>query len=152
MLGEASLVRVFQQNKVPDGRSTDSLVYVTVADAEFLADAFVSRAGGRKVAGGFSLNYDVETPIRPIDVGGPDQEQRFVCVATLFKPNLTVLFSRLADFVTRSIENTGNGLTVKEAMKRLGLKEYVVCPVLLRNTLIHIVASGTCYQGSKSDC
>ena len=63
MLEEASLVRVFWQNKVPDGRLTDSLVYVTVADAEFLADAFVSRAGGHKVAGGFSLNYDVETPI-----------------------------------------------------------------------------------------
>ncbi|KAF4611576.1 hypothetical protein D9613_003624 [Agrocybe pediades] len=55
--------------------------------------------------GEFNLNYDKETPVRPIDVGGPDQEQR------------------LADFVTRAIENTSDGLTVREAMKNLGLRE-----------------------------
>ncbi|KAF8888452.1 SNF2 family N-terminal domain-containing protein [Gymnopilus junonius] len=78
---------------------------LAAVDASYLVDSFVPSSSGRKVAGGFSLNYDMETPIRPIDVGGPDQEQR------------------LADFVTRSIENTSNGLTVKEAMKRLGLKD-----------------------------
>jgi len=30
---------------------------------------------------------------------------------------------RLADFVTRAIENTSDGLSVKAAMKNLGLKE-----------------------------
>jgi len=34
-------------------------------------------------------------------------------------------FRRLAEFVTKSIENTSNSLTVKEAMKKIGLKECV---------------------------
>jgi hypothetical protein len=32
---------------------------------------------------------------------------------------------RLAEFVTKSIDNLSHGLTVKEAMKQLGLKKYV---------------------------
>jgi len=35
------------------------------------------------------------------------------------------LDSRLAEFVTKSIDNLSHGLTVKEAMKQLGLKKYV---------------------------
>ncbi|KAF5329445.1 hypothetical protein D9619_009161 [Psilocybe cf. subviscida] len=64
-----------------------------------LAAALVAPA----VGGSFHLNYDDQTPLRSMDVGGPDQQQR------------------LADFVTKSIENTANDLTVKGAMKKLGL-------------------------------
>ncbi|KAG5352565.1 hypothetical protein C0989_001783 [Termitomyces sp. Mn162] len=55
----------------------------------------------------FSLNYDFQTPLRTIDFGGPDQEQR------------------MAEFVTKSIDNLSHGLTVKKAMQSLGLKECV---------------------------
>jgi hypothetical protein len=44
-----------------------------VGDAQFLSSSFRSSP---QVAGGFQLNYDRETPIRAIDVGGPDQEER----------------------------------------------------------------------------
>ncbi|GLB44215.1 putative SNF2 family N-terminal domain [Lyophyllum shimeji] len=56
-------------------------------------------------AGGFRLNYDWQTPVRAIDLGGPDQEQR------------------LAEFVTKSIDNLSHGITVKSAMKTLGLRD-----------------------------
>ncbi|KAF8958574.1 SNF2 family N-terminal domain-containing protein [Flammula alnicola] len=73
-------------------------------DVEFLASALASSSRMVGAAPEFRLNYDQETPVRAIDVGGPDQEQR------------------LADFVTKSIENTANSLTVKDSMKKLGLK------------------------------
>ncbi|KAI6115018.1 SNF2 family N-terminal domain-containing protein [Pisolithus croceorrhizus] len=53
---------------------------------------------------GFNLNYDSETPVRQIDVGGPDQA------------------AKLADFVYNSIENLGEGRTVREAVRKLGLQ------------------------------
>ncbi|KAG6856049.1 hypothetical protein H0H87_008063 [Tephrocybe sp. NHM501043] len=56
--------------------------------------------------GGFRINYDFETPLRAIDVGGPDQTQRRV----------------MSDFVIRSIDNLSHGLSVKKAMESLGLK------------------------------
>ncbi|KAK0459781.1 SNF2 family DNA-dependent ATPase [Desarmillaria tabescens] len=80
-----------------------------MADAEFLSS---SMARGRRSiggAGGFSLNYDDETPIRSIDVGGPDQQQK--------------LEEFVAQFVTSAIDNVSHGLTVKSAMKSLGLKD-----------------------------
>ncbi|KAG6836974.1 hypothetical protein H0H93_016927 [Arthromyces matolae] len=55
--------------------------------------------------GSFNLNYDNQTPVRSIDVGGPDQEQR------------------MADFVTKSIDNLSHGLTVQKALESLGLKD-----------------------------
>ncbi|KAJ6615353.1 SNF2 family N-terminal domain-containing protein [Mycena sp. CBHHK59/15] len=73
-----------------------------IADAQFLSSSFRSSP---QVAGGFALNYDRETPVRAIDVGGADQQER------------------MAEFVTRSIDNLSHGLTVKEAMKELGLKD-----------------------------
>ncbi|KAF8134681.1 SNF2 family N-terminal domain-containing protein [Mycena galopus ATCC 62051] len=72
-----------------------------LADASFLSSSLGSSP---VAAGGFGLNYDRETPIHAIDVGGHDQEER------------------MADFVTRSIENLSEGLTVKEAMRDLGLQ------------------------------
>ncbi|KXN90402.1 hypothetical protein AN958_04271, partial [Leucoagaricus sp. SymC.cos] len=53
--------------------------------------------------GNFSLRYDQETPLRSIDFGGPDQEQK------------------LAEFVTSAIDNGSQGLTVQTAMEELGL-------------------------------
>lgn len=76
-----------------------------------------ARRGGS--ASGFGLYYDQETPLRAIDYGGPDQGRRFVCLHNHFF--LFTSFVRLADFVTKSIENTSHGLSVKEAMKKLGL-------------------------------
>ncbi|KAF7373229.1 SNF2 family DNA-dependent ATPase [Mycena sanguinolenta] len=72
-----------------------------IADASFLSSSLSSSP---MAAGGFGLNYDSETPIRAIDVGGHDQEEK------------------MADFVTKSIENLSDGLTVKDAMGELGLK------------------------------
>ncbi|KAF8153937.1 SNF2 family DNA-dependent ATPase [Crassisporium funariophilum] len=69
-------------------------------DADLLASSFDRSGTG---GSGFRLRYDHDTPIRAIDVGGPDQQQK------------------IADFVTKSIENTGNNLSVKEAMQKLGL-------------------------------
>ncbi|KAG6868140.1 hypothetical protein C0993_007214, partial [Termitomyces sp. T159_Od127] len=57
--------------------------------------------------GGFSLNYDSHTPLRAIDFGGPDQEQR------------------MGEFFAKSIDNISHGLTVKKAMESLGLKEMI---------------------------
>jgi len=49
----------------------------SVNDANVLANAaFLGGSGSGGGAGGFRLHYDVETPLRTIDVGGPDQEQR----------------------------------------------------------------------------
>ncbi|KAF5337985.1 hypothetical protein D9758_014335 [Tetrapyrgos nigripes] len=57
-----------------------------------------------KVAGGFRLNYDSETPLKAIDIGGADQQQK------------------LAEFVTQTIDNVSHGLTVRTALQRLGLQ------------------------------
>ncbi|KAJ6490225.1 SNF2 family DNA-dependent ATPase [Mycena vitilis] len=73
-----------------------------LADASFLSSSLSSSP---IVAGGFQLNYDQETPLRAIDIGGPDQAER------------------MADFVTRSIEDLSEGLTVKDAMHELGLND-----------------------------
>lgn len=53
---------------------------------------------------GFQLNYDSDTPVHRIDVGGPDQAEK------------------LAQFVYTSIENLGEGRTVREAVRKLGLQ------------------------------
>ncbi|KAF5383948.1 hypothetical protein D9757_007371 [Collybiopsis confluens] len=65
------------------------------------------RKSGKKVsgAGGFALNYDDETPIRAIDIGGQDQHLR------------------MAEFVTQSINNASHGITVNSAIERLGLED-----------------------------
>jgi hypothetical protein len=46
-----------------------------MADASFLSSSLSSSP---VVAGGFQLNYDQETPLRAIDIGGHDQEEKFV--------------------------------------------------------------------------
>ncbi|KAK0197054.1 SNF2 family DNA-dependent ATPase [Armillaria mellea] len=81
-----------------------------MADAEFLSSSM--DPGRRSIgggAGGFGLHYDDATPIRSIDVGGPDQQQK--------------LDEFVAQFVTSAINNVSHGLTVKSAMKSLGLKD-----------------------------
>ncbi|KAK0483680.1 SNF2 family DNA-dependent ATPase [Armillaria novae-zelandiae] len=82
----------------------------STTDTEFLSSSMGSsrRSIGRG-AGRFSLNYDDATPIRSIDVGGPDQQQK--------------LDEFVAQFVTSAINNVSHGLTVKSAMKSLGLKD-----------------------------
>ncbi|KAG5644268.1 hypothetical protein DXG03_008753 [Asterophora parasitica] len=78
-----------------------------INDAAFLSSPMrrTPARQGMPGAGGFRINYDYETPLRAIDLGGPDQAQR------------------MADFVTRSIDNLSHGLTVKTAMKSLGLQD-----------------------------
>lgn len=46
-----------------------------VADASFLSSSLSSSPAA---LGGFQLNYDADTPIRAIDVGGHDQEEKLV--------------------------------------------------------------------------
>jgi hypothetical protein len=89
------------------------------ADASFLSSSLSSSPAAH---GGFQLNYDADTPIRAIDVGGHDQEERLVCRRSVFRRIQTHFPFRMADFVTRSIENLSEGLTVKEAMRDLGLQ------------------------------
>ncbi|THV01709.1 hypothetical protein K435DRAFT_836766 [Dendrothele bispora CBS 962.96] len=60
---------------------------------------------GPKVAGGFRLNYDIETPVRSIDLGGADQEEK------------------IAEFVTKGIDNASHGITVQRGMEALGLED-----------------------------
>ncbi|CAA7262708.1 unnamed protein product [Cyclocybe aegerita] len=86
-------------------RAAQSAYEISVAAAAPFMTQSLASLGNAGRGGGFKLNYDVETPLRAIDVGGPDQEQR------------------LADFVTKSIENTGQNVSVKDAMKKLGLKD-----------------------------
>ncbi|KAJ7583553.1 SNF2 family DNA-dependent ATPase [Mycena floridula] len=71
----------------------------------FLARASSSRSTPKAAGTGFRLNYDAETPIRSIDIGGPDQAQR------------------MAEFVTRTIDNQSHGVTVNAARAKLGLKD-----------------------------
>ncbi|KAN0118821.1 SNF2 family N-terminal domain containing protein [Russula decolorans] len=52
----------------------------------------------------FRLSYDAESPLTRLDVGGDDQEQR------------------LAEFVSKSIDNLAQDMHVKDGMKYLGLK------------------------------
>ena len=54
-----------------------------IANAKILA-----KPGSGGGASGFCLNYDATTPLRSVDMGGPDQEQRYanqtlekICVA-----------------------------------------------------------------------
>lgn len=42
--------------------------------------------------GGFNLNYDVNTPVRAIDVGGPDQAQKSVSLISSFISRVFPLF------------------------------------------------------------
>ncbi|TFK61429.1 hypothetical protein BDN72DRAFT_460900 [Pluteus cervinus] len=53
--------------------------------------------------GGFRLNYDSETPLRSVDFGGEDQEQK------------------LAEFVTKGVDNLSHNLTVQESREQLNL-------------------------------
>ncbi|KAJ7156150.1 SNF2 family DNA-dependent ATPase [Mycena filopes] len=71
------------------------------ADASFLSSSLNSSP---VVAGGFQLNYDQNTPLRAVDIGGHDQEEK------------------MAEFVTKSLDNLSDGLTVKECMRELGLE------------------------------
>jgi hypothetical protein len=51
-----------------------------------MANALIlGKTGSGGGAGGFSLNYDATTPLRSVDVGGPDQEQRYATTEVLKK-------------------------------------------------------------------
>ncbi|EKM76597.1 hypothetical protein AGABI1DRAFT_78341 [Agaricus bisporus var. burnettii JB137-S8] len=52
----------------------------------------------------FNLFYDQETPLKPIEFGGADQEEK------------------LAEFVTKAIDNVSHGLSVQTAIEKLGLE------------------------------
>ncbi|KAK0450917.1 SNF2 family DNA-dependent ATPase [Armillaria borealis] len=100
-------VRVLREALAKQAASSSSQ---PMADAEFLSSSMgPSRRSIGGGAGGFGLNYDDATPIRSIDVGGPDQQQK--------------LDEFVAQFVTSAINNVSHGLTVKSAMKSLGLKD-----------------------------
>ncbi|KAI0270502.1 P-loop containing nucleoside triphosphate hydrolase protein [Gloeopeniophorella convolvens] len=53
----------------------------------------------------FQLQYTRDAPLTRLDIGGEDQDQR------------------LAEFVSKSIDNLGHGMQVKDGMKYLGLKD-----------------------------
>ncbi|KAI0290312.1 SNF2 family N-terminal domain-containing protein [Russula brevipes] len=57
------------------------------------------------IRGEFRVGYDQESPLTALDFGGEDQEKR------------------LAEFVSRSIDNLAQDMQVKDGMKYLGLKD-----------------------------
>ncbi|GJE92995.1 SNF2 family N-terminal domain-containing protein [Phanerochaete sordida] len=57
------------------------------------------------IRGEFSIHYDIESAVTQLDVGGQDQA------------------IRLAEFVTRTLDNSMHGITVQKAMDYLKLKE-----------------------------
>ncbi|OCH85007.1 hypothetical protein OBBRIDRAFT_345483 [Obba rivulosa] len=56
------------------------------------------------VSTGFSLNYDNDSAVHRIDLGGDDQQ------------------IKMAEFVSRTIDNASHGILVRDAMKKLGLR------------------------------
>ncbi|KAF9468325.1 SNF2 family DNA-dependent ATPase [Collybia nuda] len=79
----------------------------STVDGEFLSQSLTQKSPRSAArSSGFRLHYDQETPLRAIDLGGADQEQR------------------MAEFVTKSIDNLSHGLTVKTAMETLGLRDH----------------------------
>ncbi|KAL0952817.1 hypothetical protein HGRIS_007042 [Hohenbuehelia grisea] len=99
MLAQARLRQMSMKDEETEPSLTDGLFLSQAMDHSS------SRRSHAPVAGGFRLNYDDETPVKSIDVGGPDQQQR------------------LAEFVTKSIDNLSHGLSVKAAMESLGLRD-----------------------------
>ncbi|KAF9007048.1 SNF2 family DNA-dependent ATPase [Cyathus striatus] len=89
-------------------RQRESVVPTTEGDVEAsLSQLFsnsLSAPSSSAGVGGFRLHYDQETPLRSIDLGGADQEQK------------------ISEFVTRSIDNENHGLTVRSSMEKLGLR------------------------------
>lgn len=71
---------------------------------------------------GFNLNYDSESPIRRIDVGGPDQQQRYE-TPVIYPTMAQIVLFRMTEFVSKSIDNLSQGLTVKAAMEKLKLRK-----------------------------
>jgi hypothetical protein len=73
------------------------------------------------------LHYDSETPAHRIDVGGGDQQSKWVltllmlCMATQL-----VLIDRLTEFANNSFDNMNNGRSIAEALKALGLSRYIL--------------------------
>lgn len=78
---------------------------------------------------GFNLNYDKEGAVGALDRGGPDQEMKWVCCVFLVYGTCMLnkawgcVSCRMAEFVSRGIDNAGNGLTTQKAMEKLGLQE-----------------------------
>lgn len=76
--------------------------------------------GVSRSRGDFNLYYDRETPVKPIDIGGPDQEEKYAHTPFgIFPFNPEI---RLAEFVTKAIDNVSHGLSVRTAMEKLGLE------------------------------
>ncbi|KAF7320877.1 SNF2 family DNA-dependent ATPase [Mycena chlorophos] len=85
-------------------------------DASFLSSSLSSSPA--VPMGTFGLNYDQDTPLRSIDIGGEDQQQKCVACSPLSSILLTCISFRMAEFVSRGIDNLSHGLTVKEAFQR----------------------------------
>lgn len=83
-------------------------------------DVMRGSAGTRSVPGGFGLRYDDESEIQSIDVAGPGQQER--CVSCPSRVAELTIVSRLAEFVSREIDNNSQGLDVAASMKVLGLQ------------------------------
>ncbi|TBU24868.1 hypothetical protein BD311DRAFT_533813 [Dichomitus squalens] len=89
-----------QKRKSPDHESDDD------DEREASGSSPAPPRGSRLIATqGFNLHYDQEGPVYPIDRGGPDQEMK------------------MAEFVSRGIDNAAHGLTTQKAMEKLGLME-----------------------------
>ncbi|KAH8102694.1 SNF2 family DNA-dependent ATPase [Cristinia sonorae] len=88
---------------------TGASAHNILADMEFLQAATQSRAGSSlpssSAVGGFSLRYDNESPLTRLDFGGKDQDVQ------------------MAQFVTRTLDNDSHGLSVKDSLKRLNLRD-----------------------------
>lgn len=81
-----------------------------------------AKQGGSKTRG-FSIRYDVESAVENIDIGGIDQAVRSERRCQGLTNVCLTDFRRMAEFVTRAIDNVAHGLSVQLAMDNLGLKE-----------------------------
>lgn len=71
----------------------------------------------------FALRYDHESEVHTIDRAGNDQALRCVHKRYIWIFSTLSLYYRMAEFVTKTIDNSTHGLTVQSAMKNLGLQE-----------------------------
>lgn len=77
----------------------------------------------------FNLRYDRDVPVHRIDIGGQDQEAKYVLNDSLLRvcPLISTLIDvRLTEFVSKSFDDMNHGRTIQESLQALGLRECVM--------------------------
>ncbi|KAG6330201.1 hypothetical protein ID866_8887, partial [Astraeus odoratus] len=105
---------------LPRGRNKNNYTVPSASTSATTSEPGPSELRSKLTTSGFALHYNESAPVRRIDVGGMDQEQK------------------IAEFVYNSIENLAEGRSVQEAIRKLGLQsERDVLPGLEVRLLPH---------------